>query len=59
MMDPQNVVDWSRAMERVATEPAFTAILSEKGRTRVSLFRIDNTARQTLAALKMAHPNHA
>ncbi len=53
MMDPMNVTDWARAMERAASEPAFTGILSEKGRTRVSLFRIDQTARQTLAALKM------
>jgi glycosyltransferase involved in cell wall biosynthesis len=58
MMDPQNVSDWARAMERAATEPAFTAILAEKGRTRISLFKIENTARQTLAALKMTSQAH-
>jgi glycosyltransferase involved in cell wall biosynthesis len=58
MMDPQNVSDWARAMERAATETAFTAILAEKGRARISLFKIENTARQTLTALKMAFQAH-
>jgi glycosyltransferase involved in cell wall biosynthesis len=58
MMDPQNVTDWARAMERVATEPAFTAILAEKGRARISLFKLENTARLTLAALKMVFQAH-
>jgi glycosyltransferase involved in cell wall biosynthesis len=58
MMNPQNVTDWARAIERAATEPAFTAILAEKAKARISLFKIENTARQTLAALKMAFQGH-
>ncbi len=58
MMDPSNVNDWSMAMNRIATEPQFGQLLREKGKTRVSLFQIENTAKQTLAALKMAVQNH-
>jgi len=54
MIDPANVGEWTKAMVRIATEPAFGQLLREKGRSRVSLFQMDNTARQTLAAFKMA-----
>jgi hypothetical protein len=58
-MDPGNVGDWAKAMARIAEEPEFGEVLREKGRTRVSLFQMENTARQTLAALKMAVQGHA
>lgn len=58
MMDPSNVGDWSLAMQRIVNEPQFGQLLREKGRTRISLFNIDNTAKQTLAALKMTLQSH-
>lgn len=58
MIDPANVNEWTKAMLRVAGEPAFGQLLREKGRSRVSLFQMDNTARQTLAAFKMAAQSH-
>jgi glycosyltransferase involved in cell wall biosynthesis len=58
MMDPSNVNDWSLAMHRIVTEPQFGQLLRDKGKTRVSLFQIENTAKQTLAALKMAVQSH-
>ena len=54
MIDPVNVADWSKAMVRLATEPAFGQLLREKGRARVALFQIENTAKQTLMAFKQA-----
>ncbi len=59
MVDPMNVGEWATAMERAVTEPAFLGVLREKGRARVNLFQIENTAKQTLAALKMAAKVHA
>jgi glycosyltransferase involved in cell wall biosynthesis len=53
-MNPGNVGDWAKAMERIATEPSFGDVLRERGRARVSLFSLENTAKQTLAALKLA-----
>jgi glycosyltransferase involved in cell wall biosynthesis len=58
MIDPNNVGEWASAMERVVKEPAFAGVLREKGRTRISLFQMDNTAKQTLAALKLAYQAH-
>jgi glycosyltransferase involved in cell wall biosynthesis len=58
MMDPADVAEWSRAMERVVSEPAFGQLLREKGRVRAGLFRMDSTAKQTLAALKLAARAH-
>ncbi len=58
MMDPSNVGDWSLAMQRIVTEPQFGQLLREKGRTRISLFQVENTAKQTLTALKMAVQSH-
>lgn len=54
MVDPANVAEWSLALQRVVTEPAFGQLLREKGKTRISLFRMENTAKQTLTALKQA-----
>jgi glycosyltransferase involved in cell wall biosynthesis len=59
MMDPSNVGDWSLAMQRVVSEPQFVQLLREKGRTRVSLFQMENTAKQTLTALKLTVQTHA
>lgn len=59
MVDPGNVQDWSLAMQRMVTEPEFGKLLKEKGRTRVSLYKIENTAKQTLSALKLAVQSHA
>jgi glycosyltransferase involved in cell wall biosynthesis len=53
MVEATNVAELAKAMERVATEPAFSQVLREKGRTRVSLYQMENTAKQTLAALKL------
>jgi glycosyltransferase involved in cell wall biosynthesis len=58
MSDPGNVGEWAKAMERIATEPTFGDVLREKGRTRISLFNIENTAKQTLTALKMTVQTH-
>ncbi len=58
MIDPANVGEWTRAMVRVVTEPAFGQLLREKGRARVGLFQMENTAKQTLAAFKMALQSH-
>jgi glycosyltransferase involved in cell wall biosynthesis len=58
MVDPTNVGEWSKAMERAATEPAFTEVLKLRGKARAALFRMENTARQTLAALKMTVQTH-
>ncbi len=58
MVDPTKVPDWSLAMQRVATEPAFTQLLREKGRTRVSLFKMENAAKQTLASFRLAVQSH-
>ncbi len=59
MVDPSNVGEWAKAMERVTTDQAFRSLLRDKGHTRVSLFQMENTAKQTLAALKMAVQSHA
>jgi glycosyltransferase involved in cell wall biosynthesis len=59
MMDPSNVSDWSLAMQRIVTDPAFGQLLREKGKARISLFQVENTAKQTLAALKLAVQSHA
>jgi glycosyltransferase involved in cell wall biosynthesis len=58
-MNPGNVGEWAKAMERIATEPAFAEVLREKGKARVSLFPLENTAKQTLAALKLVVQAHA
>jgi glycosyltransferase involved in cell wall biosynthesis len=58
MVDPGNVQEWSLAMQRMVTEPEFGRLLKEKGRTRVSLYKIENTAKQTLSALKLAVQSH-
>jgi glycosyltransferase involved in cell wall biosynthesis len=59
MMDAGNVGEWAKAMERIATEPSFSDVLRDKGRARASLFQIENTAKQTLAALKLTVKSHA
>jgi glycosyltransferase involved in cell wall biosynthesis len=59
MMDAGNVGEWAKAMERIATDPAFSGVLREKGRARASLFSMENTAKQTLAALKLTVQSHA
>ena len=59
MISPTSVADWAKALERVVKEPAFKEVLREKGRVRVSIFREENTAQQTLSALKMAAHGHA
>lgn len=58
MSDPGNVGEWAKAMERIVTEPEFGNLLREKGRTRISLFQLENTAKQTLTALKMTVQAH-
>jgi hypothetical protein len=45
-------------MQRVATEPAFTQLLREKGSARVGLFKMENAAKQTLAAFRLAVQSH-
>jgi hypothetical protein len=45
-------------MERAATEPAFTEVLKLRGKARAALFKMENTAKQTLAALKMTVQTH-
>lgn len=57
MVDPNNVAEWTKAMTRIVTEPDFKQLLREKGRARVTLFHLDNTAKQTLMALKQASHN--
>ena len=59
MLDPANVGEWAKAMERAATDQDFRSLLRDKGHTRVSLFQMENTAKQTLTALKMAVQSHA
>ncbi len=58
MIEATNVAEWTKAMERIVEEPAFVELLRAKGKTRVSLFQIENTAKQTLAALKMTVQAH-
>lgn len=58
MVDPTKVGDWTKALVRVVTEPAFNQLLREKGRARVGLFQMENTAKQTLAALKLTLQTH-
>ncbi|HEY5038957.1 MAG TPA: glycosyltransferase family 1 protein [bacterium] len=58
MVDPSDVGQWSQAMTRIVREPDFGNVLKEKGRARTHLFQIDNTAKQTLAALKMTVQSH-
>ncbi len=58
MIDPSNVGDWANAMERIVNEPSFKGVLKDKGRTRISLFQMENTAKQTLTALKMTVQAH-
>lgn len=59
MLDPRNVAEWAEAMERAMTEPSFKSMVREKGRARVSLYQMENTAKQTLAALKATAQVHA
>ncbi|HJT24856.1 MAG TPA: glycosyltransferase, partial [bacterium] len=59
MIDPANVGEWTRAMARIVAEPAFGQLLREKGRARVGLFQMENTAKQTLTAFKMTLQAHA
>lgn len=54
MMGPTDVGEWCSAMERIATDPAFSQVLRDKGRSRAALFQMENTAKQTLTALKLA-----
>ncbi len=58
MVDPTNVGEWAKAMGRIVIEPSFKDLLREKGHARVSLFQMETTAKQTLAALKMAPQTH-
>ena len=58
MVDPTNVGEWSKALERIVTEPAFAEVLKFRGKARAALFRMENTAKQTLAALKMTVQSH-
>lgn len=58
MLEPSNVEEWAKAMQRIAEEPAFGQLLREKARTRASLFRMENTAQQTLSAFKMIVQSH-
>ncbi|HVZ80627.1 MAG TPA: glycosyltransferase family 1 protein [bacterium] len=58
LVDPTKVPDWSLAMQRIVTEPEFGRLLREKGRTRVGLFKMENSAKQTLAAFRLAVQTH-
>jgi glycosyltransferase involved in cell wall biosynthesis len=58
MIDPAQVAEWTKAMVRIAEEPPFGQLLREKGKARVSLFQMENTAKQTLAAFKLAAQSH-
>lgn len=58
LVDPSSVNAWTSAMARVVTEPAFADVLRTRGKARAHLFRVENTAKQTLAALKMAVQSH-
>ena len=58
MVDPSSVSAWTNAMARIVMEPAFADVLRTRGKARAHLFRMDNTAKQTLAALKMAVQAH-
>ena len=56
MADPGNVGGWTQAMARIVNEPGFAQLLKEKGRARAGLFQMENSAKQTLLALKqIAH----
>jgi glycosyltransferase involved in cell wall biosynthesis len=59
LVDPSAVGEWASAMERAATEKAFLNVLRDRGRARSTLFRMENSAKQTLAALKLAAKSHA
>lgn len=54
MVDPLKVEDWTQAFRRAVEDPAFLDVLKDRGRARVGLFPLDQTARQTLAAFKLA-----
>lgn len=58
LVDPTKVSDWSLAMQRIAAEPEFGKLLREKGHTRAHLFRMENAAKQTLAAFRLAVQAH-
>lgn len=58
MIAPAKVDEWTKAMARIAGEPAFGQLLREKGKARVGLFHMENTAKQTLAAFKMTVQTH-
>jgi glycosyltransferase involved in cell wall biosynthesis len=47
---------WSRALERLATEPSLRTELSRAGLQRVGQFAPDRTARQTLALYEARDP---
>jgi glycosyltransferase involved in cell wall biosynthesis len=53
-LDPSDVDGYARAIERVLTDPALAARLSESGRRRASTFSWTRTAEETLAVYREA-----
>ncbi|MGH7738748.1 MAG: glycosyltransferase, partial [bacterium] len=52
LVEPTSIQEWGMAFQRVL-DPVFSSELRRKGHSRVSLFRWDHSASQTLAAFKM------
>jgi glycosyltransferase involved in cell wall biosynthesis len=52
LVEPTSIQEWYLAFEKIL-DPALAADLKRKGQARISLFRWDNSASQTLAAFKM------
>jgi glycosyltransferase involved in cell wall biosynthesis len=52
LVEPTSIQEWYLAFEKIL-DPALAADLKRKGQARISLFRWDHSASQTLAAFKM------